>query len=141
MNMVNLKFVTCKFKRIIGVLLILLCIIVRLITPFYIEIYWFIPFLIPAIGLIISDTTQNSIIFAGIGIFFGLCLIYISMGGIFDPYNVVANLYFNGVLSSIPEVSDVSTCVMGNTIMVIYAILNIICCGLFFVSTSCDRGY
>ena len=63
------------------------------------------------------------------------------MGGIFDPYNVVANLYFNGVLSSIPEVSDVSTCVMGNTIMVIYAILNIICCGLFFVSTSCDRGY
>lgn len=139
--MMNFKFVNCKFKRIIGILLILLCIIVRLITPFYIEIYWFIPFLIIAIGLIINDTTQNSVILAAIGIFFGLCLIYVSMGGIFDPYNVVANLYFNGVLSSIPEISDVSTCVMGNTIMVVYAILNIICCSLFFMSTSCDRGY
>lgn len=139
--MSGFDFITCKFKRRIGILLILLCIIARLITPFYIEIYWFIPFLIPAIGLILlNDTTQNSIIFPLIGIGFGLFVIYTFIGCIFDPYAHVADLYFNGILSSIPEISDISTYVMGNTIMVVYAILNMICCGLFFKSTSCDPG-
>lgn len=136
--MMDLQFVTSKFKGIIGGVLILLCVIARLITPFYIETYWFIPFLIPAIGLILNDKTQNSKIFAGIGILFGLILIYVSIGGILDPYAHVANLYFNGMLGSVPGISDISTCVIGNLIMVVYAILNMVCCGLFFIPTSRD---
>lgn len=139
--MINLRFVSSRFKRIIGVFLIILCVIVRLITPFYIEIYWFIPFLIPAIGLIINDTTQNSRILAVIGIFFGLCLIYVSIGGILDPYSHIASLYMKGILSVIPSMSDISTCVIGNIIMVVYAIVNMICCGLLFIPTSMDIGY
>lgn len=137
----DFKFVTSKNKRIIGVFLILLCVIVRLISPFYIEIYWFIPFLIPAIGLILNDMTQNSKIFAVIGILFGICLIYVSMVNIFNPYAIVANLYFNGMLGSVPEMSDISTCVIGNIIMIVYAILNMVCCALFFIPTSRDAEY
>lgn len=139
--MVKFSFVTSKFKRIMGLFLILLCVIVRLITPFYIEIYWFIPFFIPAIGLIFNDNTQNSRIFAAIGIFFSLCLIYVSIWGILDPYTNITNLYLNGILNIIPTMGDISTCVIGNIIMVVYAIVNIICCGLFFIPTSGDIGF
>lgn len=135
------RFVTSRFKRIIGIFMIILGIILRLVTPFYIETYLFIPFLILAILLILNDTTQNSRIFAAIGMLAGLVIIYFSAGGIIDPYSHVAGLYFDGLLGSVPQISDVSTCVIGNVIMVVYAVVNMICCGLFLIPTSMDVDY
>ena len=139
--MKEFQFITSRFKRIIGIFMILFGIIVRLVTPFYIETYFFIPFLILAILLILNDTTQNNKYLTVVGIVMGLIIIYFSMGGIMDPYTHVAGLYFDGLLWSVPEISDVSTCVIGNAIMVVYAILNMVCCGLFSIRTSADVEY
>lgn len=137
--MVNFGFVTSKIKTIVGVISLILGILVFFITPSYIEFYLIIPFIIFAIFLIIpKDSIQNEKIIGALLIIFAAFVIYSAINGILNTYDVLTNLYLAGKFTTLPTASDISACSTGYSIVLAYAILNIIFGGLFFIPTSGD---
>jgi multisubunit Na+/H+ antiporter MnhG subunit len=138
-KMVNFGFVTSKIKTIVGVISLILGLLVFFITPSYIEFYLIIPFIIFAIFLIIpKDSIQNSKPLGAILIIFAAIVIYFTINGILNTYDVLTNLYLAGKFTTLPTASDISACSTGYGIVLAYAILNIIFGGLFFIPTSED---
>ena len=139
--MINLSFITNKTKTILGILSLILCIIVRLITPYYVG-FAMLLFAIPAICLIIPiDSIKNARIIAIITFVFVAVAILLSLEGILNPYSVLSNLFVNGQMSTVPTMGDITTCVIGNLIVVIYALFNILCGISFFAPTTSDPGF
>ncbi|SDA48896.1 hypothetical protein [Methanobrevibacter millerae] len=135
--MVNLSFVSSKMKTIVGIISIILCILVFFLTPSYIEFYLIIPFAIFAIFLIIpNDTLQNNRIIGAVLVIFAIFVIYTSINGVLNPYDVATNLYVNGYFSSLPTTSEISACATGYGIVLAYAIINILFGILFFIPTT-----
>lgn len=134
--MVNLTFINDKNKTILGIIFILLCIFIRLMTPYYIESYMLL-LLIPAIGLIIPrDYIKNSHLIPIITIFIIILVICTSINGLLNPIDTLSYLYSKGILNAIPESNDLFTFFIGNMIVVIFALLNIICAAVYFIPTT-----
>lgn len=137
--MLDLTFFTSRKKSVVGVISIILCILVFFLTPPYIEWYLIIPFAIFAIFLIIPhDTLQYNKVIGAILIIFSIFVIYTSINGVLNPYDVATNLYVNGYFSTTPTTSEISSCAMGYGIVLIYAIINILFGVLFFIPSTVD---
>ena len=126
-------------KRGAGIISLIFGIIVLCIIPFYIEYYLIILFLIIALCLIFgNDEVKN---FKPLGIITFLLVIFViytSVMGISNSSSIVTDLYFSGRLPVIPSVNDIATCTIGYIIMLIYAVYNIVCGGMFFIPTVDD---
>jgi hypothetical protein len=57
---------------------------------------------------------------------------------IINPYDVVTNLYVNGILPTTPGPTEISACTTAYTIALIYAIYNLLCSISFFFATSSE---
>lgn len=129
-----------NLKTKTGLLFIVLCFIIRLITPYYIGHYLLL-LLIPAIGLIIpKDSIKNSHIMPIISLLIIAFVIYTSIHGFLYPADTLSNLYFNGVLYTVPGINDINTCSMGNLLVIVFALLNIICAALYYIPTTTSKG-
>lgn len=137
--MVNLSFVSSKMKTIVGIIAIILCVLVFFLTPEYIEWYLIIPFAIFAIFLIVpNDTLQNNKIIGAVLVIFAIFVIYTSINGVLNPYDVATNLYVSGYFTTVPTTSEISACAAGYGMVLAYAIINIIFGILFFIPTAVE---
>lgn len=137
--MVNLSFVSSKMKTIVGIIAIILCVLVFFLTPQYIEWYLIIPFAIFAIFLIVpNDTLQNNKIIGAVLVIFAIFVIYTSINGVLNPYDVATNLYVSGYFTTVPTTSEISACAAGYGMVLAYAIINIIFGILFFIPTAVE---
>ncbi|WP_162685697.1 hypothetical protein [Methanosphaera sp. BMS] len=97
--------------------------------------------LIPAIGLIIpKDSIKNSRIMPIISLLIIAFVVYTSLHGFLYPADTLSNIYFNGVLYTVPGISDINTCSMGNLLVIVFALINIICAVLYYIPTTTSKG-
>jgi hypothetical protein len=137
--MVNLEFINNKFKMVIGIIAILLCLIVFFITPSYVEFYLIFIFLIPAIALIIpNDSIRNFKIMGVITLILVAIVAYFAINGMFNAYDILTNMYVSGLLDTLPVTSDIDACYMGYLMVLLNALFNIITAVLFFIPTAED---
>ncbi|ADC47193.1 hypothetical protein mru_1343 [Methanobrevibacter ruminantium M1] len=135
--MANLSFINNNFKMIVGILSIILAIVVYFITPPYIEFYLIFVFLIPAIALIVpNDAIKNSRAIGALTFILVIIVAYFAISGMLGAYDVLTNMYVNGLINSTPSTSDISACSNGYLMVLIYALFNIFCGALFFKRTS-----
>lgn len=126
-------------KTIVGIIAIILCVLVFFLTPQYIEWYLIIPFAIFAIFLIVpNDTLQNNKIIGAVLVIFAIFVIYTSINGVLNPYDVATNLYVSGYFTTVPTTSEISACAAGYGMVLAYAIINIIFGILFFIPTAVE---
>lgn len=134
--MVNLSFVNDKTKMIVGILSIILAIVVYIITSPYV-VYWIFLFLIPAIALIVPvDAIKNNKLIGILTFIFVVIVAYFAINGMLNTYEILSNMYVEGLLSSVPSTSLINEYSNANLIALIYALFNIICGALFFIPTS-----
>ena len=140
--MLDLTFIDDRMKAIIGWIFIALCIFVRCVAPYYIEQYMLL-LAIPAFGLISKrDYIKNSHIMSIITLILIVLVVVTSLSGLLNPTGTLAYLYYNGVLTVVPDANDVFTCSIGNLIVIIFALLNLICAAVYCIPTTTKkRGY
>lgn len=143
--MANSKYINNNTKIAVGALSIVLGIIVYMMTPPYIEFYLIFLFLIPAILLIVpNDAIKSSTPIGVLTIVLVAVVAYLAINGIMNVYDITTNLYVSGQLPTVPTANDISTCTMGYTMVLAYALFNLICAALFFIDTTSkknDKGF
>ena len=138
--MADLSFINNKTKIAVGALSIVLSIIVYIMTPPYIEFYLIFLFWIPAILLLVpNDAIKSSKPIGVLTIILVAVVAYLAINGIMNVYDITTNLYVTGQLPTVPTANDISTCTMGYTMVLIYALFNLICAALFFIPSSSKK--
>lgn len=133
-----LSFVNNKTKTLLGIISIIICAILLFIKPSYVE-WYFILFLIPAIGLIVpidSIDLKNSRILGILTFLLVIIILYLSFNGYSNAYHTMTDLYLTNQISHLPTTAEISAYTNSYLMIIIYAIYNIICGAIFFIPTS-----
>lgn len=120
-------------SRLTSIILFFTWVFLLLITPYYINFLNFIPFLIPIVFLFAYNR------FKGYNKFFALLLIiasiiefYYFLKHYFYSYPILTNLYFNGGLITMPDITTISTYRLSYILIGIYSVVNMIFAYLFY---------
>lgn len=133
---------TNRNKLILGIISLVFGVFVFFMTSPYVPFYLIVPFFVLAICLMVpSDAVKNSKFIGIIFILFSLFVIYSAITVILNPYDVVTNLYMNGIFSTTPGASEISACTTAFIIALIYALYNLLCSISFFFATSKELDY
>lgn len=137
-SVTNVLF-TNRNKLILGIISLVFGIVVFFMASTFVPFYLIIPFFVLAVCLMVpSDAVKNSKIIGVIFVLFSLFVIYSTITVIINPYDVVTNLYVNGILPTTPGPTEISACTTAYTIALIYAIYNLLCSISFFFATSSE---
>lgn len=133
-----LSFVNNKTKTLLGIISIIICLILWFIKPFYVE-WYFVLFLIPAIGFILpidSIDLKNSRMLGILTFLLVIIILYLSFKGYSNAYHTMTDLYLTNQISHLPTTAEISNCTNTYLMIMIYAIYNILCGIVYFIPTS-----